>query len=146
MAEPKFEFCSPEWVAYAREYLRRQAADADLTGVEATFNEVFTDAPAHLAPDAEGCIGWYLRVAHGAVEVERGILAAADLRITADYATVLPLARMVFDGNADLAAEAGRRVAQATAAGKMRREGDAAALAGVTFMAQFHDVMARRTA
>ncbi len=146
MAEDKLEFCSEAWVDYAREHLQGAAAGADLAGIELTFNEVFTDAPAHLRPDAEGRVGWYIRIADGAVEVERGILPNPELRITVDYATVLPLARMVFAGNPDLAAEAGRRVAEATAAGKMRREGNETIMAALPWAGQLHDVLARRTA
>ena len=54
----KFEFCSIEWVEAAREYLLAHAEGADLTDLNATFNEVFTDAPDHLNPDAGGRIGW----------------------------------------------------------------------------------------
>ena len=59
----KFEFCSEEWIALARDYLLGQSEDADLVGLEVAFNEVFTDPPAHLDPDATGKIGWFIRVA-----------------------------------------------------------------------------------
>ena len=144
--EIRYEFSSAEWVAVARQHLQEASRDADLSGVSFTFNEVFTDAPAHLGTDAEGRIGWYVRVQDGGVEVERGILDDADIRIVADYQTVLPLARMVFAGNEALAAEAGRKVAEATAAGKMRREGDDQAMAGHAWMGGLHDALARRTA
>ena len=116
--ETRYEFSSVEWVTVAREHLQDAARDADLSDVHFTFNEVFTDAPAHLGTDAEGRIGWYVRVRDGRIEVERGILDEADLRIVADYQTVLPLARMVFAGDEAAAAEAGRKVAEATEAGR----------------------------
>lgn len=143
--ETRYEFSSAEWVAVARQHLQEAARDVDLSGVRLSFNEVFTDAPAHLGTDSEGRIGWYVRVADGRIEVECGILDEADLRIVADYQTVLPLARMVFAGNDALAAEAGRKVAEATAAGKMRREGDDQATAQHAWMAGLHDALARRT-
>ena len=144
--ETRYEFSSAEWVAVARQHLQEAAQDADLSDVRFTFNEVFTDAPAHLGTDGEGRIGWYVRVQDGRIEVECGILDEADLRIVADYQTVLPLARMVFAGNEALAAEAGRKVAEATAAGKMRREGDDQATAAHAWMGGLHDALARRTA
>ena len=89
----KVDFCSKAWIAAARAYLLRASRDADLNGVDVTFNEVFTDPPAHLDPDGVGRIGWYLRVTDGQVEVGEGILPHADLRLTVDYAAVLPAAR-----------------------------------------------------
>ena len=59
----KFEFCSDDWIGVAREFIERQAEGADLTGINVTFNEVFTDPPAHLDHHDAGKIGWYLRIA-----------------------------------------------------------------------------------
>ena len=144
----KLEFCSAAWVAHAGEYLHRVVAEtkADLTHANVAFNEVFTGAPPHLEPDDEGRIGWYLRIADGRLEVARGVLVEADFRIVGDYNTVVPLARMVFAGNPDLAAEAARLGAAAAKAGKIRREGDGRALAALDWMAGLHDEMAVRTA
>ena len=141
----KYEFCSKKWVAFANEYLQGAAVGEDLSGISVTFNEVFTDAPPHLDPDDEGRIGWYLRVEDGKVEVERGILDQADLTITVDYATVLPLARMVFEGNPEAAAEALETMAAANTAGKMKREGDESAMVSLSFMGGLHDALAQRT-
>ena len=141
----KYEFCSKKWVAFANEYLQGAAVGEDLSGISVTFNEVFTDAPPHLDPDDEGRIGWYLRVEDGEVEVERGILDQADLTITVDYATVLPLARMVFEGNPEAAAEALETMAAANTAGKMKREGDESAMVSLSFMGGLHDALAQRT-
>jgi len=142
----KYEFCSKKWVAYANEYLQGAAGGQDLSDISVTFNEVFTDAPAHLDPDDKGRIGWYLRVEDGRVEVERGILESADLTITVDYATVLPLARMVFEGNPEAAAEAQETMVAAAIAGKMKREGNDAAMTSLAFMGGLHDALAQRTA
>lgn len=146
MASAKFEFCSAAWVDHARDYVQRTAKGVDLAGVELSFNEVFTDAPAHLGPDQDGRIGWYIRVSGGAVAVARGILPDADVRITADYATVLPLARMVFAGNEKRRGQAQQRVGEAIAAGKMRTEGNPQAMAGLPWAGELHDELAKRTA
>ena len=133
------EFCSPAWIAAARASLLRESRDVDLNGVDVTFNEVFTDPPAHLDPDGVGRIGWYLRVAHGQVDVGEGILPHADLRLTVDYATVLPAARWL--SSAPPLPEATQ-----VALGKaIQREGDAEAMAAVPWMAGLHDAMAVRT-
>ena len=135
----KVEFCSTAWIDAAREYLLGESRHADLTGVDVTFNEVFTDPPAHLDPDGVGRIGWYLRVTGGQVEVGEGILPQADLRLTVDYATVLPAARW-------LSSDPPLPEATQVALGKaIQREGDAEAMAAVPWMAGLHDAMAVRT-
>lgn len=145
MSDERFEFCSQAWVDYARKYIEEASADTDLEGISVSFNEVFSDAPPGLDPDEEGRIGWFLRVRDGRLEVDRGILEQADLRITADYATTLPLARIIFSGNPEGAREAMQLVSDATAAGKMRREGNDAVMATLPWLARLHDVLARRT-
>ena len=135
----KVDFCSEEWIAAARAYLVRESRDADLNGVEVTFNEVFTDPPAHLDPDGASRIGWYLRVADGQVEVGEGVLPHADLRLTVDYETVLPAARWL---SSDPPLPEATQVALGAA---IKREGDAEAMAAVPWMAGLHDAMAVRT-
>ena len=84
----KFEFCSEAWVAVADAYLKREAEAANLQSIEYTFNEVFTDAPAHLNPDEDGRVGWYLRITNGTVEARCGILEDPDVSIRADYGMI----------------------------------------------------------
>ncbi len=134
----KFEFCSIEWVEAAREYLLAHAEGADLTDLNA-FNEVFTDAPDHLNPDAGGRIGWYLRVADGRLEVAAGVLPSADLRVTCDYQTVLPAARRL--SSDDPLDETSRQALTDAING----EGDPSVMAGLTWMAGLHDAMAIQT-
>ncbi len=145
----KYEFCSEAWVSLAREYLVAAVGDADFEGVSFSFCETFTDAPANLVEPGTTSTGWYVTVAEGELRVGKGILSDADLRITADYATVLPLARMVLEGNPEGAAEAAKLGAAAAAAGKMSTEGDMTAIAKVPALAaafaKLHDTMARRT-
>ena len=145
----KYEFCSEEWVSLARDYLVAAVGDADFEGVRFSFSETFTDAPANLVESGSTSTGWYVTVANGELRVGKGILPDADIRITADYATVLPLARMVFEGNPEGAAEAAKLGAAAAAAGKMSTEGDMTAIAKVPALAaafaKLHDTLARRT-
>lgn len=137
--EAKFDFSSVEWIAYAREYLEAQTDDVDLTGINVAFNEVFTDAPAHLNPDAEGKIGWYVRIADGSLEVAPGILASADLVQGCDYETVLPATRRLSTDKA--LDEATQRVLKDS----IFREGDETAMADFEWMKGLHDAMAVRT-
>ncbi|XOV86357.1 MAG: hypothetical protein ACFHX7_15485 [Pseudomonadota bacterium] len=146
MNHTRHEFCSDDWVKATRHYVTTAARGADLSGLKVSFNEVFTSAPSHLGANEDGLIGWFIRVEDGAIEVGKGILDQADLRITADYDTVVPLARTVFEGDAKAAAAAQQTIAAATADGRFRREGDESAMASLTFLAGLHDALATMTA
>ena len=142
----KYEFSSQGWVDCAREILIEAAGDTDLSNIEVTFSEVFTDAPMHLDPDSDGRIGWYMRIRDGQLDVQKGIPEHADLRITTDYERTVPLGRAVFENNPEAVEEAGKIVAELTEKGIMIREGNDEALAGLTFFEGFHDKIAKRTA
>ena len=144
--QEKYEFSSQAWVGRAHEILVEAAGDTDLSSIEVTFSEVFTDAPPHLDPDENGRIGWYMQIKDGELNVKKGIPDHADLRITTDYQLTVPLGRAVFEGNPEAAAEAGKVVAELTEKGIMVREGDEGALASLAFFEGFHDKIARRTA
>ena len=135
----KFEFCSDAWIAVAREFIGQQAEGVDLKGISVTFNEVFTDPPAHLDPEGVGKIGWFLRIADNRIEVSPGILAEADVRATVDYRTVLPAARRL-SSDPPLDEET-----QKALAASIQREGDNSALRGLKWLSGLHDVMAVRT-
>ena len=135
----RHEFCSHDWIAVAREFIEQQAEGADLTGISVTFNEVFTDPPAHLDPKGLGKIGWYLRIADTRIEVRPGVLAEADVRATVDYQTVLPAARRL-STDPPLDEET-----QKALAASIQREGDASVLSGLKWLSGLHDVLAIRT-
>ena len=135
----RLEFCSAAWIAVAREFIEQRAEGADLTGISITFNEVFTDPPAHLDPEGAGEIGWYLCIADSRIEVSPGILAEADVRATVDYQTVLPAARRLStDPPLD-------KETQKALAASIQREGDDSVLRGLKWLSGLHDVMAVRT-
>ena len=142
----KYPFCSAAWVGVARDFIETQCAENNLSGIETSFCEKFTDAPDNVTTDGDGVTGWYFRIAGGKVEVGHGVIEDADATIIADYQTVVPLARVVFEGNPEGAADAQRVVEQANAEGKMRREGSEDAMNATPFLAGLHDVLARRTA
>lgn len=145
MSTEKYAFSSVPWVDYARSYVLNAAVGQDLSGVSMSFAEVFTDAPAALQPDASGRVGWYIRIVDGEIEVSSGVLEQADLRIMADYESTLPLARAVFAGDEVAQAEAMRTVEAMIADGRMVRSGDENALAGLPWLADLHDTLAKRT-
>jgi hypothetical protein len=132
-------------VAACRSFIEAQAARSDLSGIEVSFSEIFTDPPAHLDPERRGRIGWYFRVANGRVEVGEGVLEGADVGIVGDYATVLPLARVVHADDPQAAEAAGRDAERAISEGKLRFDGDRARLATLPWTAVLHDTMARQT-
>lgn len=135
----RLEFCSAAWIAVAREFIEQRAEGADLTGISVTFNEVFTDPPAHLDPEGLGKIGWYLRIADNRIEVSPGVLTEADVRATVDYQTVLPAARRLStDPPLD-------EQTQKSLAASIQREGDDSVLRGLKWLAGLHDVMAVKT-
>ncbi|HEX2038181.1 MAG TPA: hypothetical protein VHF47_00450 [Acidimicrobiales bacterium] len=140
----KHEFGSPAWVEAVRPVVERLLADHDLKGVEYAFCEEFTDPPDHLRRDGSSAIGWHFRITGGQVLVGDGPLDDADVRIVADYHTVLPLARVVLAEHDDL--EGFRRtVEEAAAAGKLRREGNASRVPRFLVAVDFHDPIARLT-
>ena len=142
----KYPFCSAEWVGVARDYIESQCAENDISDITTAFCEKFTNAPDDVATEGGGITGWYFRIAGGTVEVGHGVIEDADATIVADYDTVVPLARTVFEGNPDGAAAAQKAVEAAMAEGRMRREGNADAMGATPFLAGLHDVLARRTA
>ena len=146
MTNEKYEFSSQAWVDCAHDILIEAAGDTDLSGIEVSFSEVFTDAPAHLDPDSKGRIGWYMKIKDGQLNVKKGIPDHADLRITTDYELTVPLGRTVFEGNPEAVEEAGKVVADLMKKGIMVREGDEDALSNLTFFEGFHDKIAKQTA
>ena len=137
--DTKYDFSSEEWVAVAREYLEGQTKDVDLSEINVSFNEVFSDAPSHLNPDADGRVGWYIRVTDGYLEVKTGILPDPDLRVSCDYETVLPaVRRLSTDPPLD---DAMRQVLT----NSIVRQGNENATADLDWMRGLHDVLAVRT-
>ena len=142
----KYAFCSAAWVGVARDYIESQCAEHDISDIRTAFCEKFTNAPNDIVTEGDGITGWYFRIADGKVEVGHGVIEDADATIVADYDTVVPLARTVFEGNPDGAAAAQKAVEAAMAEGRMRREGNADGMSPTPFLAGLHDVLARRTA
>ena len=145
MDNDKYAFCSEQWVAVANQFLKDSAKGTDLSGIEYSFNEVFTNAPAELDPDEQGRVGWYIRVHDGQVEARRGILEDPDVCVETDYEAILPIARIVFADNPEKRVETQKLIKGLTEAGNFTRTVKSETHAKLPWMGQMHDVLARRT-
>jgi len=99
---PRFVWMSPEWVSTARHIVSTRArlpefADG-LVDVEYTFSEVFTDAPAYVAPDGSDT-GFWVVCSRGEVTVGAGPLptrfGSPDYLNKMLYTPVVPVGRTV---------------------------------------------------
>lgn len=118
----KVEFAGPEWMA-AIEAKLRSFAEAN---PDARFGicEVFTDCPAHLAPN--GVIAWHCRIADGKLDFRMGEVDDVEIKNVADYEAVLPFARLML--TPETQAEYLQMSERALAEGKLKRFGDASKL------------------
>ena len=90
----KLAFASPAWVDEARRVLEDLVSTHGEAGRRFSVCERFTSAPADIAPS--GTAAWYFRIDGKSVAVAAGEIADADVEITADYQTTLPVARLVY--------------------------------------------------
>ncbi len=141
----KYEFASPEWVDYAREWVEKALVDADLAGVDIEFCEEFTDAPPHLAGES-GSTGWHMVIVDGTARVADGVIDART-KIVADYQTILPLARMIIDPSDEKqAAEMQKIISMAMAEGKFKPPSNMSTPGtSVPQLAGLHNALAERT-
>jgi hypothetical protein len=94
MTGPKLEFASAAWIAEARRILEALVAAHGEPGRRFSVCEVFTDAPAEVAPS--GVASWHFRIDGKTVEAGPGTIDGPDVLISADYAATLPNARLVY--------------------------------------------------
>jgi hypothetical protein len=81
----KFEFASPEWVDMLRDLIVKGLAGKDLSGIEFTVCEEYTDPPADLRRPGSETIGFYVRIANGEVEVVNDVIDRATKKLVCDY-------------------------------------------------------------
>jgi hypothetical protein len=141
---PAYRFGSPDWIATAHRVFNAAVAAAGpaAEGVDFTICEVYTGAPADLAP--EGVIAWHCRVRDCRATVSFGDQPAADLHVTFDYETVLPIARTIVAGDAEADRAMQRQLGAAIRAGKATVRGDFALFPA--FLSGVHDEIAALTA
>jgi hypothetical protein len=142
----KHEFGSAGWFAALNAAIERLArgAGAEIEGTHWSVCEVFVDVPEHLAQTADRKAGWHCTIRGREVAFGLGEVDKADLKITADYATALPLARTVLAEGPEVQARVNETLMQAMMAGKVKIEGSLDARPAA--FASLHDEMVRVTA
>src|SRR5262245_55679277 len=109
--DERVEFLSPGWVAAAEAFLTREVTERPaLRGARLTLCEVFSDAPPGLGAPGNRAV-WGFRIADGKVQVAAREIPEADVRVEADYQTVLALAQTVYEAGPDAVARAHRELA-----------------------------------
>lgn len=134
----KYEFCSKEWLEEARRQLQEGMAGEDLTGIEFTVCEEFTNAPEHLLSGSRGKVGWTIRISGGEVELLDCSVPEADVSAVRDYNGILADARRVRGAVAD--PELKKQLDELVATQTAKKFPEALLNAG------WHDRMAVRTA
>lgn len=92
----KYEFASTAWMeALHREIVELvRTAPADL---RYSFCEVFTGVPKHLDRNGTGTLAWSCKIEGSAVHFVEEELDGVDMKTTADYTYLIPLARWHID-------------------------------------------------
>lgn len=139
----RVEFGSRAWVDKLGEIVNELVASApEASQRDFSICERYTDPPAHLAPPT-GLLGWHMRIEDGRVHVFHEPSEDVDVLVTADYATVLPLARTTY-GGPDGRAEAQKSLVPAVRDGRLSVVGNLEA--GPDFLSALHDRLAEITA
>lgn len=141
----KYQFGSPEWLAFLHGILRERAESIGAGGVEVRFSmcEVFTDPPPAIANDRDRLV-WSCVIEKGEVDFRLSERDDVYLKVVADYEACLPICRYDTEGDADRAAEMGAMMKALRDAGKLDIVTNDAAAPGN--MPSVHDATARVTA
>src|SRR5277367_6479732 len=99
----KYEFLSKPWFAALHAIILEKARNAALSDPDLRYSicEVFTDVPSPLATLPGGRVAWHAIVRGSDVVFALSDRDDVDLKATADYGAVLPLARFDTRGDAD---------------------------------------------
>lgn len=142
----KFEYASPAWLTAVRHVLGTRLAGEDLTGIDYSYCQELTDPPTHLLRAHESTISWHFRLSEDGIDVGEGLPERPTVKLVVDYQTLLPLARTVMADDPDYLERVRQLMTEATAAGKLRIEGDLANQPEVLARIGLHDLMASWTA
>lgn len=140
----QYEFGSAAWIDAIHRAIRELMKDADLSGVEFSSSEEYTDPPAHIA--VNGRAGWHLIVSNGELTLGSGPLDSAERQVTADYTIIKPLAAVSYRDNPDGEAIVKAQAADAFAKGLLSAKGDRAPSAVFPQLVPLHDLVADFTA
>jgi hypothetical protein len=141
----KMEFGGPEWTQALCSAMRDAFDGAGDEGKTTTFSmsEEYRASPAHLVgPD--GQLGWHVRITGGQFAFELSPSRQVDVFISADYQSILPLARFEIGTDEARIAERDRIVADLSGSGRLVIQGDLGSRP--SFLEGIHDSMARVTA
>jgi hypothetical protein len=141
----KYAFASPGWMAFMHGMMVDRAARLleEAPDVAWSICEVFTDPPRELSPDGAP-LAWHAVVQDGKVEFGASERDDVDVKITVDYAAVVPLGRYDTRGDPGRAAELAALGQGLRDRGLMCVIGDR--LARDPRVGNFHDAIARVTA
>ena len=92
----KVPFAGPEWIAIATTVLEEIVAEHGEEGQSFSACEAFTDAPPGVAGKNSTTAAWHFHIVGKTVTVGEGKIDGTDMNVSADYATVLPMARLVY--------------------------------------------------
>jgi hypothetical protein len=136
----RYEFMSAAWIEMARREITRALADKDLSGIQYTLCEEFTQPPPQLRGSGD-TIGFCVRVNNGRVEVGDHPTSDADLKIINEYSDAIVVAR-----DPDVAAADPEVVQERLESGRLRILGDPAGIPTVLRETDIHRLLAPHTA
>lgn len=143
-SEMKYEFLSRPWFAALHAIIWEKSRNASSSDANLRYSicEVFTDVPSSLATLPGGRVAWHAIVRGSDVVFGLSERDDVDLKATADYSAVLPLARFDTRGQADRAAEL-QAMSQALATRGLLKVAGAPPMNGP--FASLHDAIAALT-
>lgn len=118
------EFGSPGWLQATCDIIEKQiaASGVDLRGLDYTFGEEFFNIPARLSPTGAERVGWYLRIADGAITTATVPPPPdADGNNIADWDAIEYLAHHEFGADPERDIAVAAEVAALEAEGKLNR-------------------------
>jgi hypothetical protein len=141
----RVEFLSDAWMDVARRYLQH-AVDTEPALATARFSvcESFTDAPPGLSLPGDRAV-WYFRVDNGRVDVARGDLTDANVRVEGDYQATLAMAQTVYAAGPEAVERARRELEHRSGKDALRVVGALDDKAVLKVVGGMHDHLAAHT-
>jgi hypothetical protein len=145
-AGPKYEFCSPGWLAAYHGAMAACVAIAAVDTPDLSFSicELASDPPVHLSPDGQPC-GFHCFVRDGVLErFGAGDAAGVERKIVIDYAVMIDICRFEIGRSRERAVAYREMTKAAYEAGQLHFEGEQPRLPAPFH--RLHDAIARITA
>src|SRR5262245_50874246 len=93
----KYEFSSPEWMKMVRRLVEDGLRGKDISGIDFSMCEEYTDPPEHLRQPGTNSIGFTIRFADGTVELIDEPRDDVDFKLVGDYAALKEYSLRPFD-------------------------------------------------